>query len=71
MKRGIRKEKKMHYTTSDVARALKTTPLPIRRGLEQGVFPFGCAVQCKKRYVYIIYPNKVEEYLGKIEKEES
>ncbi len=61
----------MHYTTSDVARALKTTPLTIRRGLEQGVFPFGCAVQCKKRYVYIIYPNKVEEYLGKIEKEES
>ena len=52
---------------AEVAEMLDTTPLTIRIGLQQGVFPFGEA--CKRRadsknYTYIIYPEKLREYCG-------
>lgn len=59
----------MHYTVKDIAKALNTSPLTIRKGLEQGIFPFGCAVECEKRFAYLFFPNKVKEYLGEVEEQ--
>mgnify|MGYP000155396826 FL=1 len=52
-----------------IAKALHTSPSTIRQGLIQKVLPFGCAVECNKRYAYIIFPPKVEEYVGKYKEE--
>lgn len=47
-----------------VAKILKVNPETVRHGLEQGVYPFGCAVKCEKRYSYQFYPEMVKKYLG-------
>lgn len=47
-----------------IAHALGVNPQTVRKGLEQGVYPFGCAVRCDKAYSYQFFPQKVEEYLG-------
>ena len=47
-----------------VAEILKVNPQTVRKGLEQGVYPFGCAVKCDKSYSYQFFPVKVKEYLG-------
>lgn len=47
-----------------IARALGVTPQTIRRGLEQGCYPFGTAVKCDRRYSYQFFSEKVKEYLG-------
>ena len=47
-----------------VAEILKVNPQTERKGLEQGVYPFGCAVKCDKSYSYQFFPVKVKEYLG-------
>lgn len=52
-------------TTKDmerVARVLKVNPQTVRRGLEQGCYPFGTAVKCDKSYSYQFFPEKVKEY---------
>lgn len=49
-----------------VARALKVNPQTVRKGLEQGCYPFGTAVKCEKSYSYQFFPRKVEEFLGVI-----
>lgn len=57
-----------------VAKALKVNPATVRKGLEQGQFPFGTVVKCEKRYSYILYPKIVREVvgieIGRIEKED-
>ena len=50
---------------TEVAEMLDTTPLTIRIGLQQGVFPFGVAFKRRadsKNYTDIIYPEKLREY---------
>lgn len=47
-----------------VASVLGVNPQTVRRGLEQGVYPFGVAVKCDKSYSYQFFPIKVREYLG-------
>lgn len=47
-----------------IAKVLGVNAQTIRRGLEQGVYPFGCAVKCEKSYSYQFFPEKVREYLG-------
>ena len=47
-----------------IAQVLKVNPQTVRYGLQQGVYPFGCAVQCKKGWSYQFFPEKVKEYLG-------
>lgn len=52
-------------TTKDmerVARVLKVNPQTVRKGLEQGCYPFGTAVKCDKSYSYQFFPEKVKEY---------
>ncbi|MEJ8785355.1 hypothetical protein [Peptoniphilus sp. HCN-40583] len=63
----------MTYTIS-VERAAEILGKPattIRTGLQQGVFPFGAAIEMKGRYSYVIYKKKMEDYVGKIDTEES
>lgn len=47
-----------------IAKVLGVNPQTVRKGLEQGCFPFGTAVKCEKRYSYIFFPEKVKEFLG-------
>lgn len=49
-----------------VAKALGVNPQTVRKGLEQGCYPFGTAVKCEKSYSYQFFPRKVEEFLGVI-----
>lgn len=44
-----------------IARVLRVNPATVRKGLEQGVFPFGCAVKCGGGYSYQFFPAKVKE----------
>lgn len=51
----------------EVAEMLGTTVETVRVGLQQGMFPFGVAIKKNpenSRYVYIIFPEKVREYVG-------
>lgn len=63
----------MTYTISveRAAEVLGKPPSTIRTGLQQGVFPFGAAIEMKGRYSYVIYKKKLEDYIGKLEPEES
>lgn len=52
-----------------VAKVMHTTEATLRAGLEQGAFPFGAAVVTsesagRKNYAYLLFPEKVKEYLG-------
>lgn len=60
----------MRPTIEEVAKALKVSPLSIRVGLQQGKLPFGTAFKTKEdneRYEYILFPEKVREYIGELE----
>ena len=51
----------------EVAELIGTTPQTLRIGLQKGIFPFGAAFKTKaesKNYTYVIYPEKVREYIG-------
>lgn len=51
----------------EVAKLLGKTQQTIRIGLQLGVLPFGVAYKTnpdKKSYTYIIFPEKVKEYIG-------
>ena len=53
-------------TVNEVAKLLGKSPLTIRVGLQQGVFPFGVALKTRegrKNYTYVIYPEKVKEFI--------
>lgn len=69
LKSGIFNEKRGEIMASlkdmeIVSKVLGVNPQTVRYGLEQGVFPFGCAVKCKKRSSYIFFPEMVKKYLG-------
>ena len=52
-------------TVDELAKLTGHTPLTIRAGLQQGLFPFGVAYKTdenNKRYKYIIYDKKAREY---------
>ena len=53
-------------TVTEVAEKLGKSPQSIRIALQRGLLPFGTALKMpgSGRYVYIIYPEKVREYLG-------
>lgn len=54
-------------TVGEVAKLLNVSELTVRVGLQQGVFPFGTAFkrnENNKKYKYIIFDEKVREYIG-------
>lgn len=49
----------------EVAKLLDCSELTVRVGLQKGVFPFGVAMKVTgQRYKYIIYPEKLKEFVG-------
>lgn len=51
----------------EVAEKLGCSELTVRVGLQKGVFPFGAAFKVddeSKHFTYVIYPEKVKEYVG-------
>lgn len=61
------------YKIQDVADVLETTPQTIRILLQRGQLPFGIAYkkdESNKNYQYILFPEKVREYLGDIRSRE-
>ena len=56
-------------TVNEVAEKLGTSPLTVRVGLQQGLFPFGVALKTnenRKNYTYVFFPEKVREYIGEM-----
>lgn len=54
-------------TVKEVAELLGKTQQTIRIGLQLGVLPFGVAYKTNpenKSYTYVIYPEKVKQYIG-------
>ena len=54
-------------TVKEVAKMIGCSELTIRIGLQLGAFPFGTAFKTNpnnKSYVYVIYDEKVREYIG-------
>lgn len=51
--------------TADYLRSIgmSTTDGTIRKGIEQGVFPFGDAVKTEKGYTYYIYRGRLERWI--------
>ena len=48
----------------EVAEALGVSPQSVRIGLQRGELPFGSAIKTSSKYTYVIYPQKVKEYIG-------
>lgn len=59
----------MKVKINDIAKALGVSPETVRVGLQQNVYPFGCAFKKdgNQNYSYVLYPAKVKEYLGVVE----
>lgn len=54
----------MKVTVEMVARAMGASPQFIRRGLQQGVFPWGYAVKGSGRWIYWINAERFKEITG-------
>jgi hypothetical protein len=52
------------YTVNDVAARLGCSPQTVRLGLQRGEFPFGTAIKTSSKYTYIIYSEKLKEYIN-------
>jgi hypothetical protein len=49
----------------EAARIMGVSQQFVRVGLQQGILPFGCAIQItKKKYTYFISRAKLAEYVG-------
>lgn len=51
-------------TVNDVAAHLGCSPQTVRLGLQRGELPFGTAIKTSSKYTYIIYSEKLKEYLN-------
>ena len=52
-------------TIAEAAKLMGVSQQFIRIGLQQGLFPFGCALKMSGgRYTYLIIRNKLLEYMG-------
>ena len=49
----------------EAAKLLGMNTQTLRLALQQGLFPFGCAIHTsEKRFTYYINPKRLENYLG-------
>lgn len=58
--------KSEHISVKEAAEIMGTSQQFIRIGLQRGKLPFGTAVKMSTRWTYYIYPEKFQEYVGKI-----
>lgn len=56
--------KKKKFGPNQAAELLNTTPMTIRCGLREGLFPWGYAIKMSSIYTYIINVKKFEEIEG-------
>lgn len=54
----------MKIRVEDVARVMGASPWFVRRGLQQGIFPWGYAVKGKSRWTYWINPDAFQKATG-------
>lgn len=50
-------------TVNDVAARLGCSPQTVRLGLQRGELPFGSAIKTSSKYTYVIYPDKLKEFI--------
>lgn len=50
-------------TVNDVAARLGCSPQTVRLGLQRGELPFGTAIKTSSKYTYIIYENKLRDFI--------
>lgn len=50
-------------TVNDVAARLGCSPQTVRLGLQRGELPFGTAIKTSSKYTYIIYPDKLKDFV--------
>ena len=54
----------------DAAQRLEMNPQTLRLALQQGLFPFGCAIRTsEKRFTYYINENRLKKYLKGVDYE--
>lgn len=51
-------------TVNEVAEALGCSPQSVRIGLQRGSLPFGSAIKTSSKYTYVIYGEKLKEYIS-------
>lgn len=51
-------------TVNDVAELLGCAPQTVRLGLQRGELPFGSAIKTSSKYTYIIYADKLKDYIN-------
>lgn len=50
-------------TVNDVAALLGCAPQTVRLGLQRGELPFGSAIKTSSKYTYVIYPDKLKDFV--------
>ena len=50
-------------TVNDVAARLGCSPQTVRLGLQRGEVPFGSAIKKSSKYTYIIYADKLKDFI--------
>lgn len=50
-------------TVNDVAAILGCAPQTVRLGLQRGELPFGSAIKTSSKYTYIIYADKLKDFV--------
>lgn len=55
---------KKNIGVNKIAKLLNTSPVIIRKGLVEGVFPWGYAIKNSSVYTYVINLKKFEEVEG-------
>lgn len=52
------------FTVNEIAARLGCSPQTVRLGLQRGEFPFGTAIKTSSKYTYVIYGEKLKEYIN-------
>ena len=60
----------MNIKISEVARLMGKSEQFVRIGLQRGLLPIGTAIKTGTKYSYYISPKLLEEYIGRINKED-
>lgn len=59
----------MNVKISEVAKLMGKSEQFVRIGLQRGLLPIGTAIKTGTKYSYYISPKLLEEYIGRINKE--
>lgn len=60
----------MNVKISEVAKLMGKSEQFVRIGLQRGLLPIGTAIKTGTKYSYYISPKLLEEYIGRINKED-